>query len=228
MSVTTAAPERMAPEPAPERAYATPLDRLSSLQQRAEAATGDARRSAASELNALLAQLSRHPSRPLADLLLRWLDQGTLADLEDAEGLTSRAAATAAVLSMGYPYALEISPDDLDHLRERSAASGGAGGTLASFLVVAVTAGFSVLELWTEGSWTQHLAHLASVLALLGAAMGMVLTRPRSSGRRAALLSLLLAGMLAMSLAATGSPSLLLPGLGALVAFVMSWPRRGS
>jgi len=225
MPVTTAAPERMAPEPAPERAYATPLERLAALQQRAESTTGDARRSAVSELNTLLAQLSRHPSRPLADFLLRWLDKGTLADLEDAEGQTSRAAATAAVLTMGYPYALEISPDDLDHLRERSAVSG-TGGTLASFLVVAVTSGFSLLQLWTEGRWTWHLAHLGPVLALLGSMMAVVLTRPRGSGRRVALLSLLLAGMLAMSLAASGSPALVLPAIGAMVAFVMSWPRR--
>lgn len=227
MSVTTTAPDRVAAEPTSERAIAPPMERLNSLLQRAGAASGEARRAAASELNALVAQLSRTPSRPLADLLLRWLDQGALGDLEDAEGQTSRAATTAAVLSMGYPYALEISPDDLDHLRQRSSAGGKAGEALAAFLIVAVTSGFSALEMVTDGSWSQRLSHLAILLGMVGSMMGVVLSRPRGSGRRVALVALLLSGMMAMSLALSEPSSLLVPAIGALVAFVMSW-RRGS
>src|SRR5438128_1942683 len=94
------------PVPGTLDAPATPLERLGAALRSAEAATGDARRSAAGALNALLLKAGRQPSRALADLLLRWLDEAALSGLEDADGQTSRAAATAAVLSMGYPYAL--------------------------------------------------------------------------------------------------------------------------
>src|ERR1043165_1643671 len=103
MAVTTTAPDRVAPEVASDRSLATPVDRLAALLQRAEAsASGDARRAATNELTALLGQSPRYASRPVADLLLRWLDQGALVGLEDGEGQTARAAATAAVLAMGY------------------------------------------------------------------------------------------------------------------------------
>src|SRR4051794_29229120 len=149
MSVTTSAPDRVAPEPA-ERPFVPPIERLSMLLHKADAASGDARRAATSELNAALGQMSRFASRPVADLLLRWLDQGALSDLQDAEGLTARAAATAALLSMGYPYALEISPDDLDHLRSRTAAVRGPGGAVGALMMVVVTAGISIVQLATD------------------------------------------------------------------------------
>jgi len=229
MAVTHTAPDRVtSPEPAPERSFASPVERLSTLLQKADAATGDARRSATGELNELLGQMSRFASRPVADLLLRWLDQGSLTDLEDGDGQTARAAATAAVLSMGYPYALEISPDDLDHLRERTAATGSLGGALAAFLVVAVTSGFAVFEIATEGAWRAHLSHLGALLAVLGSMMAVVLSRARGSGRRWALISLLLSGLVAMSFALSESTVLLMPAIGAIVAFAMAWPRRGS
>ncbi|HVE86972.1 MAG TPA: hypothetical protein VND93_29150 [Myxococcales bacterium] len=230
MATTTTVPDRVAPEPTPERTFATPVERLSGLLRKAEGATGEARRAAAAELNALVTQLARFPSRPVADLLLRWLDEGALAGLEDADGQTSRAAVTAGVLTMGYPYALEISPDDLDHLRERSAARGSLGGTLAAFLVVAVTSGYSALEMLAE-SRHGHPSEMTSVLAVLavaGSVVAMALSRPRAVARRWALLSLLLSGLMSMSLAMAGASSLLLPAIGAVVAFGMAWPRRGS
>lgn len=227
MATTTIVPDRVAPQPTSERTFATPVERLSGLLRKAEGATGEARRAAASELNALATQLARLPSRPVADVLLRWLDEGALRNMEDADGQTSRAAVTAAVLAMGYPYALEISPDDLDHLRERTAASGSLGGTLAAFLVVVVTSGYSLLELATEESWRGHVSQMASVLAVVGSGVAVALSRPRAVARRWALLWLLLSGLSAMSMAMSGTSALLLPAIGAIVAFGMAWPRRG-
>ncbi|HZN94034.1 MAG TPA: hypothetical protein VFB81_15080 [Myxococcales bacterium] len=228
MAVTHTAPDRVtSPEPAPERSFASPVERLSTLLQKADAATGDARRSATGELNELLGQMSRFASRPVADLLLRWLDQGSLTDLEDGDGQTARAAATAAVLSMGYPYALEISPDDLDHLREHTAPDSSLGGSLAATLVVGITSAFAGTELVAQG-WRGHLSHMGALLAVIGTMIAVALTRARGSGRRWALLSLLLSGLVAMSFAVSESSVLLFPAIGAIIAFAMAWPRRGS
>src|SRR5437868_9002327 len=56
MSVTTSAPDRLAPVE-PERGFTPPLERLPVLLQRADAAAGDARRAATAELNAGLGQM---------------------------------------------------------------------------------------------------------------------------------------------------------------------------
>jgi len=213
--------------PEPERTFTPPIERLSGLLQKADAASGDARRAATSELNAALGQMSRFASRPVADLLLRWLDQGALSDLQDAEGQTARAAATAAVLSMGYPYALEISPDDLDHLRSRSAAVRGPGGAVGAFLMVAVTAGIAIVQLATDPE-AHGLASAAGLLLAMLASVGAMVASAQSARRRWASVVLLVAGMVAMSMALGGTTALLAPALGSLAAFAMGWPRRGS
>jgi len=221
MAVTTSAPDRLAPVE-PERGFIPPLERLPVLLQRADAAAGDARRAATTELNAMLGQMARYPSRPAADLLLRWLDQGALKDLQDAEGLTARAAATAAVLSMGYPYALEISPDDLDHLRARSAAVRGPGGAVGALMMVVVTSLIAVVQLATEPG-VQGVGNAVGLLVAMMASVVVMLSSARR--RRWAAIALLVSGLVAMSLALGGTTALLAPALGAMAAFAMGWPR---
>jgi hypothetical protein len=69
-------------------------------------------------LNALLrrpvAQLERGA---MAQLLLEKLDDGAFHDLYDGDGVSCRATAVEAVLALGYPYALNVMPDDLEYLR---------------------------------------------------------------------------------------------------------------
>jgi len=222
MAVTSSAPDRLAPVE-PERGFTPPLERLPVLLQRADAAAaGDARRAATAELNAVLGQMARYPSRPAADLLLRWLDQGALKDLQDAEGLTARAAATAAVLSMGYPYALEISPDDLDHLRARSAAVRGPGGAVGALMMMVVTSLIAVVQLATEPG-VQGVGNAVGLLVAMMAAVVVMLSSGRR--RRWAAIALLVSGLVAMSLALGGTTALLAPALGAMAAFAMGWPR---
>jgi hypothetical protein len=200
------------------------MERLGALLQRADAANGDARRAATGELNTLLGQMPRYASRPVADLLLRWLDQGALSDLQDGEGQTARAAATAAVLSMGYPYALEINPNDLDHLRSHSAPGARRGGPLAAFLMVTVTSGFALLPAFAPGA---HAPASGFVLlgAMFGSALGLLLSRPRGPWRRWALIALLLSGLTSMSMAFTGTSMLFAPAIGSIAAFSMAWRR---
>src|SRR6185295_2782151 len=222
MAVTSSAPDRLAPVE-PERGFTPPLERLPVLLQRADAAAaGDARRAATAELNAMLGQMARYPSRPAADLLLRWLDQGALKDLQDAEGLTARAAATAAVLSMGYPYALEISPDDLDHLRARSAAVRGPGGAVGALMMMVVTSLIAVVQLATEPG-VQGVGNAVGLRVAMMAAVVVMLSSGRR--RRWAAIALLVSGLVAMSLALGGTTALLAPALGAMAAFAMGWPR---
>jgi len=223
MSVTTSAPDRLAPVE-PERGFTPPLERLPVLLQRADAAAGDARRAATSELIDVLGQMARYPSRPAADLLLRWLDQGALKDLQDAEGLTARAVATAAVLSMGYPYALEISPDDLDHLRARSAAIRGPGGAVGALMMMVVTSTIAMVQLATEPG-VQGVGSAVGLLVAMLASVAVMLSNPHGVRRRWAAIALLVSGMMAMSLALGGTTALLAPALGAMAAFAMGWPR---
>ena len=223
MSVTTSAPDRLAPVE-PERGFTPPLERLPVLLQRADAAAGDARRVATAELNALLGQMARYASRPAADLLLRWLDQGALKDLQDAEGLTARAAATAAVLSMGYPYALEISPDDLDHLRARSAAARGPGGAVGALMMMVVTSLIAAVQLATEPG-VQGIGSAVGLLVAMLASVVVMLSNPKGVRRRWASIALLVSGLVAMSLALGGTTALFAPALGAMAAFAMGWPR---
>src|SRR4051812_33035558 len=192
MPVTSTAPDRVAAEP--ERPFTPPIERLSTLLQRADNASGDARRTATTELNAALGQMSRFASRPVADLLLRWLDQGALSDLQDAEGLTARAAATAALLSMGYPYALEISPDDLDHLRSRTAAVRGPGGAVGALMMVVVTAGISIVQLATDPE-AHGLVSASGLLLVMLASSVVAVASARASRRRWASVALLVSGL---------------------------------
>jgi hypothetical protein len=211
--------------PAAREARAGP-ERLAGLLARAAGAEGEGRRAAAGELNAALDRAGRHPSRGLADLLLRWLDQGDLDGLEDAEGRSCRAAAVEALLSMGYPFALEVRPEDLEHLRERAAAGGSMSSSVAALLLVAITSGFAGAEVLLGTAWQDRAPQLMVLAAALLSILAAVFTRPRGRGRRIALVSLLITGLMSLGMAVTDSSVLLMPALGAIAAFAMVWPRR--
>lgn len=218
------APVAESPNPAPvER---TGSERLDELLARAAKAEGDARRAAAGELNAALGQVGRHPSRKRADLLLRWLDRREMAGLEDEEGRSCRATAVEALLSMGYPYALEVNPEDLEHLRERSAVAGSVTSSVAALLIVALTSGFATAEVLLGTVWQHRAPQLAALSAVLLSILAVVFTRPRRRGRKIALVSLLITGVLSLGMAITDSSVLLMPALGAIAAFALFWRRR--
>ena len=69
-------------------------------------------------LNTLLEQMAAEGgSREVADVFHRLLETGKLEGLVDTHGRTCRAVAVEALLSLGFPYALEVRPEDLEHLR---------------------------------------------------------------------------------------------------------------
>jgi hypothetical protein len=91
----------------------------------------------ASRLNALLAQMAREGGdRQVADTFHRLLEGGKLQGLVDTEGRSCRAVAVESLLALGFPYALEVRPEDLEHLR--TAGRPGRGGPYGPAVPLAV------------------------------------------------------------------------------------------
>ena len=98
------------------------MESLTGLLAAARAAQGRARLTAVERWHAALARTRFCPEGPqrraVADFLLAELAEGGLGVLRDGRGHTSRAVAAGALLELGFPYALEIAPEDLEYLRE--------------------------------------------------------------------------------------------------------------
>lgn len=103
----------------PQAAESGPPLPLAEALARAKEADGDERCELAGKINRALEALPRSmPAREAADLILTRLGDRSLEDLADANGMTCRAAAVGVLLELGFPYALEIEPDDLEHYRQ--------------------------------------------------------------------------------------------------------------
>jgi hypothetical protein len=102
-----------------------PLPVLLLVDEARKAPTEEERQEKAGRLNALLERMGRGGgSREVADVFHELLDGGKLEGLVDARGRTCRAVATEALLALGFPYALEVRPEDLEHLHGASPGSG--------------------------------------------------------------------------------------------------------
>ncbi|NOJ78868.1 hypothetical protein HNV28_11025 [Myxococcus xanthus] len=124
------APWEAPPAPVPEDATPVPLLRgtptppldlplpVLVLTEQARRVPEAERPLVAARLNLQLSRMARTGGdRLVADTFLRLLESGRLSGLVDAKGRTCRAAAVEALLSLGFPYALEVQPEDLAHLR---------------------------------------------------------------------------------------------------------------
>lgn len=123
------------------------------------------RRAAATQLSVKLQALAlRHPTAQTHGLLNQLLDGNTLDDHLDARGVSCRAAVVAAQVSLGYPWALEVAPEDLELLRE--SASGRRGGISRWATFVSALASFA----WSAGVAVSMLSelHRERELLLLG------------------------------------------------------------
>jgi hypothetical protein len=206
---------------------------LLNLEEARVATTEAERAGRAARINQQLDALEAGGSgRQVADLLHELLESGQLAGLEDAEGRTCRAAATEALLRLGYPFALEVRPEDLEHLRGLDKdgrrfpwASVAAGGTMAAGLLGQWAA--LPRELFTE----ENGALLLPLTLLMGlSVMGLVpalLGAERSDTRRAGLLGLLVLALVQLYLGAFGGYYGTLSGAAGLLAWLLLWlPRR--
>ncbi|MBK7862237.1 MAG: hypothetical protein IPJ65_27245 [Archangiaceae bacterium] len=109
------------------------------LLQRARNSDGDARLELAGRLNALLRQVPAEAEREgFAQFVVEKLDDEGFHDLYDGDGVSCRAVAVEAVLALGFPYALHLTPTDLEYLRSVKPAGSSVGLWGAMALVTGV------------------------------------------------------------------------------------------
>ncbi len=159
------------------------------LIQRARNAVGEERAWLCTLVNRSLAALpAARDKDKQAPLLLQMLDDEALHDMEDDKKVPCRAVAVEALLSIGYPWALQLDPDDVDFLRAHPAfaksrlpvaqiVSGFAGVTAVTFV------GLSLLQtpLWWVYQLTRSPLELALAAILLTT---MVCAVPLALGKK--------------------------------------------
>ncbi|MBJ6761038.1 hypothetical protein JGU66_09705 [Myxococcaceae bacterium JPH2] len=161
--------------PAPVPAGTGPRAVLA-LAEEARHAESSRRPALCSQLNQLIGDVVKQAEgREAADLLHGLLEGGVLADLEDAQGRTCRAAAVEGLLTLGFPFALEVRPEDLAHLRAERGGGKGLGRMGLPLLLlglgVALQAGYQLLHPDSPSEWALAQGGLSLVLmVLLGAA----------------------------------------------------------
>ncbi|NMO19488.1 hypothetical protein [Pyxidicoccus fallax] len=178
----------------------------------------------ATRLNTLLEQMGQAGGdRQVADTFHRLLETGKLEGLVDTRGRTCRAVAVEALLSLGYPYALEVRPEDLEHLRThgRARAAPGPGALLPVGVLIAGLGMQSIQELTRPGG-PDSLVTTQVGLAVL-ALMALWLAPPRSPVYRLGLGLLALVSVLAVGLPLVAdTPAGMWAGLAGLVAVFLA------
>lgn len=164
-----------------------------------------------------LATLDVGSPRATADRLQQLLGSGELSTLQASDGTSARAVAVDRLLALGYPYALEVAPEDLAHWRlERPSGANDGRGLAVLVMTVAVC-----LSLWGLSDPPTGVG-LASVLALEGVAVaGAVRPSFRGLARRA----MFVLGVLACALGLRYGVGTLLPGVAGLLTARLIWPR---
>jgi hypothetical protein len=157
-----------------------------------------------------LATLDLGEPRATADRLEALLSSGALATVRGADGSSARAVAVERLLALGYPYALEVAPEDLTHWREERP-SGATDGRGLAVLVMTVAV---CLSLWGLSEPPTG-AGLAVVLSLEAATLATAL---RPSLRRLARQVVFTLGIVACILGFRHGVGTLLPGVAAFVA----------
>ncbi|QSQ15672.1 hypothetical protein [Myxococcus landrumensis] len=115
-------------------------ERIHALVLRARAASPDEHEALGKDLNALLLQLPKQAEREPAVALLRgYMENGALEGL-GTSSLPADIAATQAALDLGYPIALEVSPERLEALREWEGTEESAGIPWMAIMVVSFVA----------------------------------------------------------------------------------------
>jgi hypothetical protein len=199
----------------------TPLPVLLLVDQ-AHDATPEARQWLAQRINRLLDQMVLEGgSRHVADWFHHLIESGRLEGLEDAAGHSCHETAINGLLAMGFPYALEVRPEDLQRLRPREQRP-----TWKRFLTPLAT------SVAIAGAVSQVLVHLAgsfrfsrlltlevgvSLLALVAVLVG----KPRTPMRQMGLSVLVVTSILSIFLGTLGGYAGLVSGLAGLVAALL-------
>ena len=195
----------------------TPVEDVASIAAQAplEHALAEARAPGADERvrRAFADRLSRldlGSPRATADYLQTLLASGDLATLRASDGTSARAVAVERLLALGYPYALEVSPEDLAHWRSERP-SEAADGRGLSILVMTVAV---CLSLWGVSDPPTGFG-LATVLALQAVTVAGAV---RPALRRWARKTVFALGVLACIVGFKYGVATVLPGMAGLVA----------
>lgn len=127
----------------------------------------------ATSFNRAIAVLAKRPGPETCALLRELSELPVLRHARDAQGRPCRAAVIAAWLELGYPWALEVAPEDLEYVR--SHAPGNAASWLTLTVVLTVTAALQnlgVVALVLKGAFTWQLL-VALLLAVPPALVGL-------------------------------------------------------
>ncbi|HTS81813.1 MAG TPA: hypothetical protein VMH40_14525 [Myxococcaceae bacterium] len=205
----------IAPGPVSEVEALVPEDPLGRALSAARAPGADA--GAARSFVDGLARLDLGSPRATADRLHQFLASGELDLLRASDGTSARAVAVDRLLGLGYPYALEVSPEDLAHWRAERPSEATDGRGLA-VLVMTVAA---CLALWGLSDPPTGVG-LATVLGLEGVTIAGAV---RPSLRRWARKALFVLGIVACAIGARYGVGTLLPGIAGVVTARFIWPR---
>ena len=96
----------------------SPTRHLISVVQQARNAEGEEREEWAASLNALLSRPPPKDTEAWGFTLIEFLEDGAFEGMEDEDGIQCRTCAVEAVLALGYPWALHLTPEDVDRVRD--------------------------------------------------------------------------------------------------------------
>jgi hypothetical protein len=202
----------------------TPLPVLLLVDQ-AQSASGVERQELSRRINRWLDQMVLEGgSRHVADWFHHLIESGRLEGLADAAGHSCHETAVRGLLSMGFPYALEVRPEDLERIKpreqQRRTLKRGKDLKEAAF---GVLVGGSIVEITLNRLRDLPLTGLLTVevgVALL-AAMALLFSGPRTPLRNMGLAVLLVVSLLSISLGIVGGSAGLVSGLAGLVAALL-------
>jgi hypothetical protein len=202
----------------------TPLPVLLLVDQ-AQSASGAERQELSRRINRWLDQMVLEGgSRHVADWFHHLIESGRLDGLADAAGHSCHETAVRGLISMGFPYALEVRPEDLERIKPREQRrrilkrdkdlKGAAAGVLVGGSIAEL-----VLNLVRDRPPTGLLTVEVGVALL--SAVALLFSEPRTPLRNMGLAVLLVASLLSISLAVMGGYAGLVTGLAGLVATLL-------
>jgi hypothetical protein len=195
------------------------------LVDQARSASGAEQQQLSRRINRWLEQMAREGgSRHVADWFHHLLDSSRLEGLSDEAGQGCHETAVKGLMAMGFPYALEIAPEDLERLRPREGQRGHKKrarrleGAAAGVLVGGISAEVLLNMLSHHPMGTLLTTEVGLALLALVAAL---VSRERTPLRNMGLAVLLVVSAFSLGLGIISSSGGLVAGLAGLVATLL-------
>lgn len=195
------------------------------LVDQAQQASGEERQELSRRINRWLDKMAREGgSRHVADWFHHLIESGRLEGLEDAAGHSCHETSVRGLLAMGFPYALEVRPEDLERVKPRQEQrqfrrrEANLKGTAAG-VVVGGMLGEVLLNLLRG----KHVAGTLTVEVVVAALtlVALLVSQPRTPLRNMSLAVLMVASLLSFFLGVMGGYAGLVSGLAGLLAVLL-------